>query len=309
MKRVAFCALCIKPIRIDLYLKYIFFSFSRSFIQKMIDEGNVGVNGTGITKNIRIKRGDVIEVCFSHRGGTDILPEKRELEIVYENADFLVINKDAGMNVHPTPGENGKTGTLINALLHYFWDTREVRVGLVHRLDKNTSWLILVAKNDAILGKLQELFSKREVQKYYLAVVFGIWEKKRATITSYIGRSSTDPTRMSIWNMKNPKFAITHVECMWYVDMRYSLLKIRIETGRTHQIRVHLASMGHPIVWDDVYGDKEGNDIVQKTHGVNRQLLHAYKLCFSFWWYNYTFFGEFKSDFEYFIRNLDRNLL
>lgn len=232
-------------------------------------------------------------------------PDHRPLEIISENDDFLVVSKDAGINTHPTPSYAGKFGTLVNQLIaqvkNFDREQGEDRPWIVHRLDKDTSGLLLVAKNDSTLRKLQKLIHDHEVQKTYLALV--IWEPKDElwTIQSVIGRDPNNRLRMTIKNPVEWREAITHykvVETLQYEWKTLSLLEVTLETGRTHQIRVHMANIGHPILGDKTYGIEYENDWAQKHFWLERQFLHAWKLAFEMDGEKYEFEGPLKVDLK-----------
>ena len=232
-------------------------------------------------------------------------PDHRPLEIISENNDFLVVSKDAGINTHPTPSYAGKFGTLVNQLIaqvkNFDREQGEDRPWIVHRLDKDTSGLLLVAKNDNTLRKLQKLIHDHRVQKTYLALV--IWELKDAlwTIQSIIGRDPNNRLRMTIKNPVEWREAITHykvVETLHYEGKTLSLLEVTLETGRTHQIRVHMANIGHPILGDKTYGIEYENDWAQKHFWLERQFLHAWRLAFEMDGEKYEFEGPLKVDLK-----------
>lgn len=277
-----FCVYKQFPTRVDLYLSTLFSDFSRSFVQKMIDRGMVKINGQNITKNTKIKNTDeiLIEVeKLAQRVDSEDIP----LDIVYEDDSIIIVNKNPGMNSHPVPGEYGKTGTLVNAVLHHCAGnlpciSGEERPGIVHRLDKDTSGCIMVAKNDEMMRYLQTIIRKRKVEKNYLALVWGKVKDRDFKIESFIGRHPTEKTRMTTKSPINPKLAVTYGKVVEYIDDHLTLVKLRLETGRTHQIRVHLSSIGYPIVGDLTYGNEEANAWAKKHYGLQRQALHAYEL-------------------------------
>jgi 23S rRNA pseudouridine1911/1915/1917 synthase len=274
-----FCAYTEKKIRVDMYISALFWELSRSYIQKLIDTGCVRVNGTQVKKNLKISHRDEIsleEILLP----SDLEAENIPLDIIYEDENICVVNKDAGMNVHPTPWIEGKKGTLVNALLYHCRDSLpnisgEERPGIVHRLDKDTSGVILTAKTDSAMKYIAEKIKKREVKKYYIAVVVGIFPEKEFVIESDIWRHPTDRTRMTTQYPLSPKYALTNGELVGYGENKYSVLKIDLKTGRTHQIRVHLADIGYPIIGDSVYGDEKTNSEAKKKYGISRQMLHA----------------------------------
>ncbi|NDK07674.1 RluA family pseudouridine synthase [Candidatus Gracilibacteria bacterium] len=289
-----------------MYLSTLFNDFSRSYIQKIIDKGNVLINGKEINKNIKIKNKDelLIKIIIEK---SKIEAEDIELDIVFEDDNMIIINKDAGVNTHPVPGEGGKTGTLVNALLNHTKNLSTIggveRPGIVHRLDKDTSGLIMIAKNDKMMRYLQDKIQKREVDKYYIAIVNGIIKEKNFKIESYIGRHSTDKIKMTVKNPISPKLAITHGKVIDYIDNKYTLVELKLETGRTHQIRVHLSSIGYPIIGDKVYGDVKINKEVYEKYGLQRQALHSYKLKILLYEKEVEFYGDLKHDLKIIVKN------
>lgn len=232
-------------------------------------------------------------------------PDFRPLEIIFENNDFLVISKEAGINTHPTPSYEGRFGTMVNQLVAQIKDfdreQGEDRPWIVHRLDKETSGLILVAKNDITLRKLQKLIHDHEVDKIYLALV--VWEPKNATgtIKSIIGRDPNNRLKMTIKNPVEWREAVTHykvVSLFQFEWKKLSLLEVTLETGRTHQIRVHMANIGHPILWDEKYGIESENIWAKKNFWLERQFLHAWKLHFRLEEEEYGFTAPLKPDLE-----------
>jgi len=297
-----------KPQRVDIYLSTLFSQFSRSYIQKLIDKGYVRINTTSVSKNIKLQSRDVVEVEIQVES-TDIQAENIPLDIVFENDDLLIINKEAGINTHPTPWIEGKTGTLVNAILYHCKENLPVingeeRPGIVHRLDKDTSGAIMIAKNDTMMKYLSSIIKERQVDKYYIAIVSGIVADKKIAIESYIWRHPIDPTRMTTKSPLNPKDALTYGEVLEYIDEKYTVLRVKLETGRTHQIRVHLSSIGHPIIGDNVYGDADINKEVKRTYGIKRQALHAYELEFELYKQKKHFCAPLKADIKKIIRTI-----
>ena len=247
---------------------------SRSQIQKMIDNGSVLVNGNSVKNNYLVKTGDIISV-FEKDEKIDIKGENIDLDIYYEDEDLMVVNKPSGMVVHPAPGNYN--GTLVNALIYHCKNNLsdingEVRPGIVHRIDADTSGLLLVAKNNKAHEDLARQIEEKSVLREYIALVQGVINEDSATIDAPIGRDMKDRKKMAV-TMVNSKKAITHFK----VIERYknaTLIRCKLETGRTHQIRVHLAYIKHPVVNDPVYGYKEMDD---REFG---QMLHAEKIGF-----------------------------
>lgn len=258
--------------RIDKYLGETT-DYTRSKIQKMIENGNVIVNNNKVKASYILKENDNIEVT-DYIEEVDIVPENIPLDIYYEDDDLIVVNKPSGMVVHPAPGNY--RGTLVNALLYHTNNLSSVntniRPGIVHRIDADTSGLLLVAKNDRTHNALAEAIQKKEVVREYIALASGIISEDTATIDAPIGRDTNNRKKMCV-TANNSKEAVTHIKVL----ERYknaTLIKCKLETGRTHQIRVHLNYIDHPIVNDPVYGHKK---LIDKTFG---QMLHAEKLGF-----------------------------
>lgn len=262
-------------VRVDRYLSEQNKDLSRAMIQKLVDNGNITVNEKSIKSSYKINVGDVIKVVVEEPKETTIKPENLPLNVVYEDNDIIVVNKEKGMVVHP--GNGNLDGTLVNAVLERCKGSLsgiggEIRPGIVHRLDKDTSGLIIVAKNDKAHIKLSEDLKNHNVIKTYLALVRGVVKENEATIDMPIGRSDNVRTKMAV--KKNGKNAITHFKVLKRYD-GYTLLEVKIETGRTHQIRVHLAEIGYPVVGDMVYSNGKN------PFNVEGQMLHAWKLEFN----------------------------
>ncbi len=242
--------------------------FSRTYFQNLIEEGLVLLNGSSVKKRIKPSLGDEIEVEFVYPKGIDLTPEPIPLEILYEDEWLLAINNPADMVVHPGPGHH--SGTFVNALLHHAdIDKEGVRPGIVHRLDKGTTGVLIAAKRFEVQAKLVEAFSKRQVQKEYLAIVYG--HPKEGEIKTKIGRDPKMRQRMAV--LEEGKEAITRFRTLEERG-RLSLLSVDLVTGRTHQIRLHMCHIGSPIVGDPTYGSAS----VNQKYEVQRQLLHAYRL-------------------------------
>lgn len=258
--------------RIDKYLGETT-EYTRSKIQKMIENKNILVNGKEVKASYTLKENDVLEVTELIEE-TDILPENIPLDIYYEDDDLIVVNKPSGMVVHPAPGNY--TGTLVNALLYHTNNLSSVntniRPGIVHRIDADTSGLLLVAKNDKSHNILAEQIQKKEVLREYIALVEGTITEDTATIDAPIGRDINNRKKMSVTST-NSKDAVTHIKVIERYN-KATLIKCKLETGRTHQIRVHLNYIEHPVVNDPVYGYKKQID---EKFG---QMLHAEKIGF-----------------------------
>lgn len=256
-------------IRIDTYLKEEL-DISRSKVQKLIEQNKILVNDKEISNNYLIKKGDIIKVNDELDFEIHLTSEDIPLDIVYENDDLLIINKPSGMVVHPAPGNYQHT--LVNALLgKYNLSNNALRPGIVHRLDKDTSGLMIVAKNDWAHAIISEMIKEKKVQRTYLALVEGVIMHETGTIDAPIGRDSKYREKMMVTD-KNSKEAITHFKVLKRFK-NHTLIECLLETGRTHQIRVHMAYINHPIVNDIVYG----KEIIDPEFG---QLLHSKKIEF-----------------------------
>ena len=249
---------------------------TRSAVQKLIAEGCVTVNGKIPDKNLKLKTGDEITVNMPEPEICEALPENIPLDIVYEDNDLLVVNKPRGMVVHPATGNY--TGTLVNALMYHCGDRLSsingvIRPGIVHRIDKDTSGLLIVAKNDFAHNILAEQIKEHSFTRKYQAVVVGNVKDDTGTINAPIGRHQTDRKKMAV-TLKNSRNAVTHYKVIARYN-GYTHVELTLETGRTHQIRVHMAYIGHPVAGDPVYSGKK---YLTKLNG---QCLHAYYISFT----------------------------
>lgn len=261
--------------RIDKYLAELDSELTRSAVQKLIDDEMVTVNGVVPRKNMKLKEGDKILLTVPEPVPPEALPENIPLDIVYEDDDLLVVNKPRGMVVHPAAGN--PDGTLVNALLYHCGDSLSgingiLRPGIVHRIDKDTSGLLIVAKNDFSHRLLAEQIKEHSFTRKYQAVVCGNIKDDSGTINAPIGRHPTDRKKMTV-TLKNSREAVTHYRVMARYR-GYTHVELTLETGRTHQIRVHMAHIGHPVAGDPVYG---GKNYLKKLDG---QCLHAYYISF-----------------------------
>ncbi len=257
---------------------------SRSAAAKLIERGDITVNGKPSVKKYEVKVGDVIDITLPEPEISEVEPENIPLDIIYEDSDILVVNKPSGMVVHPAPGNY--TGTLVNALLYHCKDSLSgiggvIRPGIVHRIDKDTSGLLVVAKNDTAHKKLAEDIERHGVVREYRALVRGGFKTDCGTVDYPIGRHPLDRKKMAVLTADgaNAKEAITHYEVLRsYGDISY--LKLVLETGRTHQIRVHMAYIGHPLLGDPIYTTNKIR--FEKLHAplFDGQMLHAKKLMF-----------------------------
>jgi 23S rRNA pseudouridine1911/1915/1917 synthase len=265
--------------RLDRFLVSVLADHSRSQIQKLIADGRVRVGAREVRPNLAVHPGDLVVVDLPEAEPTSVQPEAAPLEILYQDADIVVVNKPPGMVVHPGAGH--ASGTLVNALLHHISDLSgiggELRPGIVHRLDRGTSGVMVVAKNDAAHQELSRQFHDREVEKEYVALVWGVVQAGRR-IDAAIGRDPINRQKMSA-RSRRAREAVSRITRAFHLP-GLTLCQVAIHTGRTHQIRVHLSAIGHPIVGDALYGGvhrRVPGDIRAVTH-LQRPFLHAERL-------------------------------
>ena len=260
--------------RLDSYIAGKKDEITRTTAQRLIEEENILVNNKKQKVSYKVLEGDLIQIIPEEIKEIEIKPQEIPIEIIYEDNDIIVVNKPKGMVVHPANGN--PDGTLVNAIMAICKDSLsgiggELRPGIVHRLDKDTSGLLIIAKNDKAHVNMSEQIKNHQVKKTYIALVRGIVKENEATINMPIGRSTSDRKKMAV--NKNGKEAITHIKVLKRYD-KYTLLEVNIETGRTHQIRVHLSHIGYPIIGDYTYSNGKNE------FGVVGQCLHARKLEF-----------------------------
>ena len=244
--------------------------YSRNSVQLLLEEGKISVNGKNVSKSYKMKQGDVLEITVEAAKDVGIEAEDIPLDIYYEDKDLLVVNKPKGMVVHPANGN--ENGTLVNALMFHCKDSLsgingEIRPGIVHRIDKDTSGLLVVAKNDIAHEHLAKQFKEHSINRIYYAIVYGNVKEESGDIEAPIGRHKTDRKKFCITET-NSKNAFTHYDVVDRLS-GFTLVKLKLKTGRTHQIRVHMQSKGHPLAGDPVYGPK---NCISELKG---QALHA----------------------------------
>jgi len=273
--------------RLDAHVAEQVTELSRSRVVQLIDEGRIRLNGAEARKSTRLEPGDVIDVEIPDPEPSEVEAEDIPLDIVFEDRDLLVVNKPSGLVVHPAPGH--RTGTMVNALLHHVDDLSGIggvkRPGIVHRLDKDTSGLLIVAKHDGAHRKLSAALKRRDIHRIYLTACWGHVDEDRLSVEAPVGRSNRNRKRMAV--VESGRRALTHFERVqrW---VSADLLRARLETGRTHQIRVHLAHIGHPVVGDKQYAGGGARGVSGSGHlwarelerRVPRQFLHAHRLEF-----------------------------
>lgn len=257
-------------VRIDKFLCETIADLTRSAVQKIVEEGGVQVGSVAVSKHYKLRPGDKITVQVPQNRELDVKPQNIPLDIRYEDDDLLVVNKPKGMVVHPAPGN--PDGTLVNALLYHCRGSLSgingvIRPGIVHRIDKDTSGLLIVAKNDFAHLSLAEQIQAHSFSREYQTVVYGRFQTDSGTVDAPIGRAAGDRKKMAV-TQKNGKTAVTHF-VVEHSYRAFSHLRVQLETGRTHQIRVHMAYIGHPVAGDPVYGPKK---VIASLGG---QCLHA----------------------------------
>ena len=256
--------------RIDKCISILIDSLSRSFIQKLIKDGQVQVNGTTVKGSYRVKTDDDVLFCLPESVEPDIEPEDIPLDILYEDKDVIVVNKPKGMVVHPAAGHY--SGTMVNALMYHCGSELSgingvMRPGIVHRIDMDTTGSVIACKNDKAHNCIAEQLKDHSITRRYHAICHGVLKEDEGTVNKPIGRHPTDRKKMAV-NEKNGKNAVTHYKVLKRFS-EYSYIECRLETGRTHQIRVHMASIGHPLLGDDVYSNRKN------PFHLTGQTLHA----------------------------------
>jgi len=272
---VKFVTQSYEGLRIDKYLSLVLNDYSRSFVQKVIKDNGVIVNDHDVKNNYKVQCGDVLKITMPDIVEPEILPENIPLDILYEDDDLIVVNKPKGMVVHPAAGHY--SGTLVNALMYHCKDNLSgingvMRPGIVHRIDMNTTGVLVACKNDFSHNGLSEQLAVHSITRKYNAIVYNPFKIMNGTIDAPIGRNSVDRKKMSI-DKKNGKRAVTHYHVIENFG-KYAYIECQLETGRTHQIRVHMNCIGHPILGDDIYGSKK-----TPLH-LQGQTLHARVLGF-----------------------------
>ena len=262
-------------IRIDVFLAENMEDLSRSGVQKLIDEGMITLNGGKTKANYKLREKDIIDVTVPEVKEVEILPENIPLDILYEDSDVIVVNKPQGMVVHPAPGHT--SGTLVNALMYHCGDdlsgiNGEKRPGIVHRIDKDTSGVLMIAKNDMAHQSLAAQLAEHSITRKYNAVVYNGFNEDEGTVDQPIGRNPQDRKKMAV-TQKHSRHAVTHYRVIERME-KFTLIEAQLETGRTHQIRVHMTYIGHPLLGDPVYGPKK------QPINLDGQALHARVLGF-----------------------------
>ena len=260
--------------RIDSFLAAETDGVSRSYLQKLIADAQILVNDKTVKSNYKVKTGDVLQVTIPEAAPIDILPEEMDLNIIYEDSDLLVVNKPIGLVVHPANGHY--SGTLVNGLLAHCNDLSgingKMRPGIVHRIDKDTSGVLMIAKNDMAHQSLAAQLAEHSITRKYNAVVYNGFNEDEGTVNQPIGRNPQDRKKMAV-TQKHSRHAVTHYRVIERME-KFTLIEAQLETGRTHQIRVHMTHIGHPLLGDPVYGPKK------QPISLEGQALHARVLGF-----------------------------
>lgn len=255
--------------RIDKYLSGMLSSYSRSYIQKLIVDENVLVNHKSIKSNYKLSENDCVKIMIPYPEVLEIVPENIPLDIIYEDDDIIIVNKPKGMVVHPAAGHY--TGTLVNALMYHCKNLSGIngvlRPGIVHRIDMDTTGVLVACKNDFAHNSLSEQLKEHSITRYYYAICYNRFSEEDGIVDAPIGRHPQDRKKMAI-NYKNGRSAVTHYKVLENFD-KYSFIRCRLETGRTHQIRVHMTSIGHPLLGDSVYSN------AKCPFNLQGQTLHA----------------------------------
>lgn len=286
--------------RLDVYIAEELEELSRSSVKKLIDDKLILVNDKWLKASYIVRKEDVIEVNIPKTKKIIATPEDIPIDIIYEDKDIVIVNKAQGMVVHP--GVDNNSGTLVNGLLYHI-DTlssinKNIRPGIVHRIDKDTSGILVVAKNNKTYKFLSSEFKARNVKRVYIALVHGVISKDKGIIKAAIGRNKTNRTKMAI-KKENGREAISYYKVLDRFD-KYTLLEVSLQTGRTHQIRVHMEYLNHPVVGDPLYSN------IKNKLGIDKQMLHAYKLGFVHPSKNE--YVEFKADLPIYFTNLVNKL-
>lgn len=295
--------------RIDKFLAKEFFSYTRGDIARWIKEGRVLVGGKKIKPSYKLKKEDNIEINPTEKREGLIANKDVRFKVLYQDKNLIVVDKPAGLRVHPDHAE--RKNTLVNGLLFKFpeikdvGDEPDIRPGIVHRLDKDTSGVMVIARNQRAFQELKNKFKNREIEKKYQAIIHGIPENKKGLIEKPLARSSTYKKQVIAGKKTKTRVRPAITEYKVLKEFKgYSLVEASPKTGRTHQIRVHLASLGHPVVGDEKYKLKK----VSKSFEGQRQLLHAVSLTFEFSGEKYSFFSDLPEDFTDFLKNLTKEL-
>lgn len=288
--------------RIDKALTDYFDDYSRSFLKSLFEKQLVKVNGIPVKPSYKVSSSDVIDISIPEPVQVEILPEDIPIDIVYEDKDIIIINKPKGMVVHPAPGHY--TGTLVNALMHHFQNNLstingEFRPGIVHRIDMDTTGLLVICKNDHAHQCISGQLSVHSITRKYYALCYDNIVDDEGTVDAPIGRNPNDRKKMAI-NYKNGRSAVTHYKVLERINNKYTLIECRLETGRTHQIRVHMASINHPILGDELYCSRKNEFHLQG------QTLHAGVLGFIHPTTNE--YIEFTADLPEYFKNLLKKL-